>query len=972
MFEDSQKALIKTHSWKLYYHRDNSVQGNILAKVGLPTSQEVQEPPFLFKSNKYFLMNQETRGTSIYWNQSEKRVWTASSFDSQDVYPVIRVVDNALASSGNGDMNSPYVIDGRGEAVPSPGNFKATNVTSDSATLSWDSVPGADGYDLKRGNKIIYSGPETSNRDVGLSQDTSYTYSVVAKRAGVTGSAAIASVRTLKELVNPPTNFRVDNITDTSITLKWEGNGSDLQVLKRDGKIIFSDNGTVLKDEGLSPNTSYYYELVAKKNGAESSSVSVNATTAEENVEAPTGWTVTSATYNSIDMFWNAVPKADGYVLTRGGDVVYQGKATAFSNVGLEPDKEYSFTLKAVKGSVSSEEIFTVARTTSTDDLRPIIPDAGSVGFNVVDVGKDYISVRWLGVNGATGYKIKVGNDEKYDGNELMVKLEGLSEDTEYTLSLLAYNEYGNSNAAIITQKTLGSEPSSVEGLIVNRIYHDGASMQWKVTPGAKEYTLIRDNEYIVYTGPLTTYKDVTLSPETTYAYKVVASNEWGKSESDSVTVTTTKETPSIVITPTPEKPKEGTVTFSFKVIDGANVYYVERNPQWTYEINDDGSYHLSYFNTATGEKRDLGNVRATDGKLVLEEEGVSPSKDLHYDITAVKKNADGSETVVGGGEVDVTMPDDGSGITVPDKGVDPDNGGDNSNSGNTGGGNNSGADKGSTGGNNGSNNSNSGNNSDTDNNGSQGENNGDNSSSNKEKEGVSDNNGADKGDVDLEGKYAENDGFLKVPDNNDLSWIKDLASTCDNKGIGVTLNDLDKHWAKNEILAMVSRGVIKGFEDGTFKPDQSITRAEFTSIFMRTLCLGKVKADNKYSDVNSSAWYYNDVVTATELGLVEGIGQGKFDPNRNITRQEMSAVVSRFLAKAKLYPIPSETDVIPILDNFLDGKNVSDWAKTNVVHAIKAGLVKGNGNKIQPKKSATRGEVTALFSRMLTNLLSK
>ncbi|CAH8249565.1 S-layer homology domain-containing protein [Paenibacillus melissococcoides] len=170
----------------------------------------------------------------------------------------------------------------------------------------------------------------------------------------------------------------------------------------------------------------------------------------------------------------------------------------------------------------------------------------------------------------------------------------------------------------------------------------------------------------------------------------------------------------------------------------------------------------------------------------------------------------------------------------------------------------------------------------------------------------------------------------------------------------------------------MVSRGVIKGFEDGTFKPDQSITRAEFTSIFMRTLCLGKVKADNKYSDVNSSAWYYNDVVTATELGLVEGIGQGKFDPNRNITRQEMSAVVSRFLAKAKLYPIPSETDVIPILDNFLDGKNVSDWAKTNVVHAIKAGLVKGNGNKIQPKKSATRGEVTALFSRMLTNLLSK
>ncbi|WP_196344317.1 S-layer homology domain-containing protein, partial [Paraclostridium sordellii] len=146
-------------------------------------------------------------------------------------------------------------------------------------------------------------------------------------------------------------------------------------------------------------------------------------------------------------------------------------------------------------------------------------------------------------------------------------------------------------------------------------------------------------------------------------------------------------------------------------------------------------------------------------------------------------------------------------------------------------------------------------------------------------------------------------------------------------------LNDIYGHWAKKEINQFISSGYVNGYEDGTFRPDNSITRAEFVKLVNKYFGFNN-KENIKFSDINANDWYYNDVCIASKAGYINGYEDKTFKPNKTITREEVSKI---------LVSIKNQQDVnYDKLNKYPDKNKVSNWAKPYVEGAIEQGYLKG------------------------------
>ena len=104
--------------------------------------------------------------------------------------------------------------------------------------------------------------------------------------------------------------------------------------------------------------------------------------------------------------------------------------------------------------------------------------------------------------------------------------------------------------------------------------------------------------------------------------------------------------------------------------------------------------------------------------------------------------------------------------------------------------------------------------------------------------------------------------------------------------------------WYAKAVNTLASLGVVSGVGNGDFEPERSITRAEFTSIAMK-FAEGKTGGTNIFSDVKSTDWFYRAVVNSTQYGWIHGYGDGTFRPNNPITRAEVTAIVNNMLGRA-------------------------------------------------------------------------
>lgn len=176
------------------------------------------------------------------------------------------------------------------------------------------------------------------------------------------------------------------------------------------------------------------------------------------------------------------------------------------------------------------------------------------------------------------------------------------------------------------------------------------------------------------------------------------------------------------------------------------------------------------------------------------------------------------------------------------------------------------------------------------------------------------------------------------------------------------TFTDLAGYqWAKTQIEALASMGVINGTSDTTFSPGINITRADFICMLVRAQKLNET-IDSNFSDIPSTAYYYQAVGIAKKLGIATGKGDNLFMPKENISRQDMMVIISRAMKISGKQLVGSASD----LSGFKDSVKVTDYAVNAAAQLIKAGIIMGNDGKINPNGTATRAETAVILYRML------
>lgn len=171
---------------------------------------------------------------------------------------------------------------------------------------------------------------------------------------------------------------------------------------------------------------------------------------------------------------------------------------------------------------------------------------------------------------------------------------------------------------------------------------------------------------------------------------------------------------------------------------------------------------------------------------------------------------------------------------------------------------------------------------------------------------------------------------------------------------------DMIGHWAENDVNEMAKQGIVSGVTETTFEPDRSITRAEFAALITRALKLSAANDDSAFADVASDAWYAGEVAAAAAAGLINGY-QGYFRPEDTITREEMAVVMM------KTYVFRGKEPLNGKLDQFADRESISEWAKAYVDQAVSVGLISGmSTNTFAPRDNATRAQAASIIKRLL------
>jgi len=173
-----------------------------------------------------------------------------------------------------------------------------------------------------------------------------------------------------------------------------------------------------------------------------------------------------------------------------------------------------------------------------------------------------------------------------------------------------------------------------------------------------------------------------------------------------------------------------------------------------------------------------------------------------------------------------------------------------------------------------------------------------------------------------------------------------------------IVFSDIIGHWSEKAIRQAAQSGIAAGYPDGTFKPNRTVTRAEFVVMLMNALKPKTAGAELNFTDADKiGEWAREAVAQAVQEGIIKGYGDGSFRPNVEITRAEMMAMISNVL---KLPIVSGAT-------GFADDKDIPEWVRGAIAAIKNLGIIQGTGsNRSNPNGNATRAEAVTVLINML------
>ncbi len=178
-----------------------------------------------------------------------------------------------------------------------------------------------------------------------------------------------------------------------------------------------------------------------------------------------------------------------------------------------------------------------------------------------------------------------------------------------------------------------------------------------------------------------------------------------------------------------------------------------------------------------------------------------------------------------------------------------------------------------------------------------------------------------------------------------------------------IDFSDIGGHWAAEYIRKLANRGIVSGYGDGRFGPDNNITRAELTKIALEAFAIGKMDVqENPFLDVDAAQWYAPYVAQAKTLAIIAGYDDGTFQPNNSITRAEGLKIL---LGAANI----DVSAHAAFASNFADVE-VGVFYTGHVNWAVEKGIINGYGNGIfGPNDTLTRGQLAKIAINLLEYL---
>lgn len=167
--------------------------------------------------------------------------------------------------------------------------------------------------------------------------------------------------------------------------------------------------------------------------------------------------------------------------------------------------------------------------------------------------------------------------------------------------------------------------------------------------------------------------------------------------------------------------------------------------------------------------------------------------------------------------------------------------------------------------------------------------------------------------------------------------------------------------WFYENVKYVVENKLMSGIAANEFAPNNTLTRAMLVTILYR-MENNPECGEVPFTDVENDMWYSNGVAWAFENGIVNGVGNDLFEPNTNITREQISVIFYNYAKMHKLNITYNDT-----LNDYADVAEISDWANVAMKWVTGSGLITGKGNGIlAPKANATRAEIATILKRYI------
>lgn len=175
---------------------------------------------------------------------------------------------------------------------------------------------------------------------------------------------------------------------------------------------------------------------------------------------------------------------------------------------------------------------------------------------------------------------------------------------------------------------------------------------------------------------------------------------------------------------------------------------------------------------------------------------------------------------------------------------------------------------------------------------------------------------------------------------------------------------DIDDFWGKNEVNNLAQDGLVSGVDELKFAPYEALTRAQLAQMISNLFGVGNAQKQTPFKDVDGESWYAPAVYNAYIRGYMRGGNDGLFEPNKNLTLEELVTVMTRIFRDITNDTEGANTE---LLNHFIWANDISDWARDTVAYAVGKGLINRfyENGYFAPKEYATRGQAAVLLYRL-------